>query len=395
MGGAMELNVKTLFLINVAVLFLSAVTASYFWRQYRDNVWLLWWSLATGLGAAALLFVGLFGPVPPVAIGAPAGVMLFACYVLIWQSMRVFNGRPLHALRLIAIVFAFVAVFAVVVAFGASVGHRAQLLTAGLMMFAGLASYEVWRGARDELPRARLVMAGLFAVMAIVLAARTALPWLSPESELADVFYDPLGGLSSLVNSISIVGLSIALLMMANERTSDRHRRLALTDELTGLPNRRYFLTQAELLLRRHGRDTLACILMMDLDRFSKVNQRFGHAGGDEALVWFASLLRRQLRSSDLVARYGGEEFCALLMSANQAQALATAERIRASLAAEPVAIQGQRHPVTVSIGVALLRSGEIAAALQKADQALYRAKAEGRNRVAAEQGFDVRLAAN
>src|SRR5262249_12310649 len=102
-AGTMEINVKTLLLINVAVLFLSAVTASYFWRQYRDYVWLLWWSLATGLLGTALLLVGLFGPVPPVVVGAPSVTMLIGGYVMIWESMRLFNGRRAYPLRVVAI----------------------------------------------------------------------------------------------------------------------------------------------------------------------------------------------------------------------------------------------------------------------------------------------------
>jgi diguanylate cyclase (GGDEF)-like protein len=389
----MEINVKTLLLINIAVLCLSSVTASYFWRQYRDYVWLLWWSLATGLTGVALVVVALFGPVPPVAIGAPAVAMLIAGYVMIWESMRAFNGRPARPLRVAAIALVFFTMLVGSVVLGGPVSQRANLASAVLMIFAGLAAYEVSRGRKDEFLRARLAMAGLFAVMTLVLAVRTVLPWLRP-GETANVFYDPLGGLSSLANSICVVGLSIVLIMMANERTSDRHRRLAMTDELTGLPNRRYFLLEAEQRLRRSRKDEAVAILVMDLDHFSEVNERFGHAGGDQALAWFASQLRQRLRSGDLVARYGGEEFCALLTGANQTQALAVAESIRAGLAARPAVLQDQQYPITVSIGVASLRNGDMAAALHAADQALYRAKAAGRNRVAGEDGSDVGLAA-
>jgi diguanylate cyclase (GGDEF)-like protein len=151
---------------------------------------------------------------------------------------------------------------------------------------------------------------------------------------------------------------------------------------------------QADERLRRRRKDAAVYILMMDLDHFAKVNERFGHAGGDEALVWFANLLRRHLRADDLVARHGGEEFCTLLTNTSQTQALAVAEAIRAALAAEPVVLQGQQHPVTVSIGVARLRDSDVTAALNQADQALYRAKAAGRNRVAAEDAPAVDLAA-
>ncbi|MBV8188267.1 MAG: GGDEF domain-containing protein [Alphaproteobacteria bacterium] len=383
----MELDVKTLLTINLAVVCLSSVTACYFWNQYRDNVWLLCWTVATAICGVALLLIRVFGAVPPLAIGPPIVLMLFSSYLLIWESMRLFNGRRLQPLRLGAIVLVFVAVLAVVVWATTGVNQRANFLSASLAILSSLSAYEVLRKDNEEFLRTRLAMAALFGAMAIVLALRAILGWLEPATATIDAYYDPLGGFSSLVNSIAIIGLSIALMMMANERTSGRHRRLALTDELTGLPNRRYFLTQAEQLLRRGGKDAPACILMMDLDHFSKVNERFGHTGGDEALISFAALLRQQLRSGDLVARYGGEEFCVLLIGPDRTQGLQLAEAIRSALAAKPVTIRGRLHPLTVSIGLAPLRGGDIDAALQLADKALYRAKGAGRNRVATWDG--------
>jgi diguanylate cyclase (GGDEF)-like protein len=321
--------------------------------------------------------------------------MLIGGYVMIWESMRLFNGRQAHVLRVVAIVLAFFMLLVGSAVLGGSVNQRANLASAALLIFAALSAYEVSRGGNnDGSVRARLAMAGLFGVMTVVLAVRTVLPLLRPDGETANVFYDPLGGLSSLTNSICAIGLSIVLIMMANERANDRYRRLAMTDELTGLPNRRYFLLQAEQCLRRRRKGAAACILMMDLDHFSDVNARFGHAGGDEALAWFASLLRGKLRDDDLVARYGGEEFCALLTEADQTKAQAVAETIRAGLSSQSVVLQGQPHSLTVSIGIARLRNDDITAALHDADQALYRAKAAGRNRVAGNDGSAIDLAA-
>jgi diguanylate cyclase (GGDEF)-like protein len=332
-----------------------------------------------------MLLLGLFGPTPPVAVGFPAVVLLFTGYAVIWQCMRLFNGRPRSLLSLLGVVVAFAAVIAVVITQGATVGQRANLLSVALAMAAALSAYEVSRNRDAEFVGARLGMTALFGLMAISLSARALLSWLQPASATADAFYDPLHGASSLVNSVSVICLSIGLIMMAHERTSGRHRKLALTDELTGLPNRRLFLTQAERLARRAARNGKpACLLMMDLDHFAQVNERFGHAGGDEALALFAARLRRLVRSDDLVARYGGEEFCALLAGASRDEALAVAHEICAGLAARSITIQGKPHRLTVSIGVSEVRRNDIDAALQEADEALYRAKAAGRNRVAA-----------
>jgi diguanylate cyclase (GGDEF)-like protein len=252
-----------------------------------------------------------------------------------------------------------------------------------LCVFATLATYESSRRDGNEFLRMRLVMTVLLGLTAAGLILRTGFAWFRPAAAPAQAFYDPLNGVSTLVISLLLAGLSISLMMMAGERTSGRHRRLALTDDLTGLPNRRYFLTQADRVLRRARNDVPVSILMMDLDHFSEVNERFGHAGGDAALVRFAELLRRRFRSSGLVARYGGEEFCALLPGTSESQALGIANALRADLASSCLDLQGLEHTVTVSIGVAAVRNGDLTTALHEADAALYRAKGEGRNRVA------------
>jgi diguanylate cyclase (GGDEF)-like protein len=138
------------------------------------------------------------------------------------------------------------------------------------------------------------------------------------------------------------------------------------------------------LARRGNGKAKRACILMMDLDHFSRVNEAFGHAGGDDALAAFAALLRRMMRDDDIVARYGGEEFCALLGDVDWETAVRVAEQIRRRLAALPLDIGGRPHTLTVSIGVAAVGDGDIGRALRAADQALYVAKAQGRNRVVA-----------
>jgi len=125
---------------------------------------------------------------------------------------------------------------------------------------------------------------------------------------------------------------------------------------------------------------------MMDLDHFSEVNQRFGHAGGDHALVAFARLLREQVPPTHIVARYGGEEFCAFLGGVEAAEATRIAERIRVTVAAQPIDIRGQIFKLTVSIGIAALYDGDLGAAVRHADEALYQAKAQGRDQVVLSQ---------
>ena len=162
-------------------------------------------------------------------------------------------------------------------------------------------------------------------------------------------------------------------------------RNLAVTDTLTGVWNRRHGteLLTADLSARRPGQ--ALSLLMLDIDHFKTINDTFGHQAGDHVLIEIASRLRRSLRGSDMVARWGGEEFVVLLRDCALPDALRLAEDIRAAIAELPFGAMGS---LTVSVGVAEARAGEdLTTWLERADQALYRAKRSGRNEVAADSG--------
>ncbi|MDU9415974.1 diguanylate cyclase [Pseudomonas sp. zfem005] len=161
---------------------------------------------------------------------------------------------------------------------------------------------------------------------------------------------------------------------------------LATTDFLTQLPNRRHFMARLEeelaRLQRAPGRG--AVLLMCDLDHFKVINDRWGHGVGDDALRHFAALLAGQMRRVDLAGRMGGEEFAVLLNEADHASALVFAQRLQQQMLETPLRHQGEVIPLTVSIGITTLDAGDAnaEAALSRSDLALYRAKAEGRNRI-------------
>lgn len=170
----------------------------------------------------------------------------------------------------------------------------------------------------------------------------------------------------------------------ARKRVAEELERLASTDPLTGLPNRRYFFDRAESILASSGRPVEALsVVMVDIDHFKNVNDRFGHAGGDAVLRETAGRLQRAVRAGDLIARFGGEEFALLLPRTDERTAVEVAERLRLSVAAGPMPAGKAEVAVTVSLGVATARDVSVSLdeLLQRADLALYAAKEGGRNR--------------
>jgi two-component system cell cycle response regulator len=161
---------------------------------------------------------------------------------------------------------------------------------------------------------------------------------------------------------------------------------MAITDALTGLYNRRYMETHVGTLVEQAAtRGKPLTVLVLDIDYFKSINDGHGHDAGDDVLREFALRIRKSIRGIDLACRYGGEEFVVVMPETDLAVATMVAERLRRRIASEPFLIQkGARSvEVTISIGIAALGSGDNAASvLKRADQALYRAKRDGRNRV-------------
>jgi len=173
-------------------------------------------------------------------------------------------------------------------------------------------------------------------------------------------------------------------ILMSKQHDDARMERLATTDDLTGLLNRRAFFARAEaartLSLRLRQPITL---LMLDIDHFKQLNDRFGHATGDEALVKFAATCREALRGHDILGRLGGEEFALALPGTDLDGAIHAAERLRQGVVDTRLLTCGNSYVMTVSIGVVLIDADEdLPTGLARADHALYEAKRNGRNRV-------------
>ncbi len=169
--------------------------------------------------------------------------------------------------------------------------------------------------------------------------------------------------------------------------------KTSATDFLTGVLNRRAFMLQAERELARsaHDGETL-CMMILDLDHFKRINDTYGHPGGDVVLQHFAAIAQKVLRPGDLLGRLGGEEFCLILPGMNLSGGMQVAERIRETVALSAVAVEQATVFVTVSIGMLCVTGGTLPENMGRADKLLYQAKSNGRNRI--ESAFGEQLEA-
>ena len=214
---------------------------------------------------------------------------------------------------------------------------------------------------------------------------------LATEPMPADlILYPEPGGFAPAARALASSLAAQASIALENARRHRLVERQAATDELTGLPNRRLFMQAltGEVARARRTHEMFSVVLL-DLDDFKSVNDVYGHDAGDRALREFADVLRRAMRESDVAARLGGEEFGCLLPATDAEGAGVLAERIRADLADRAILLpDGRAVSTTVSLGIAVYPQAKTAEALLRlADRALYRAKAEGKNRVVASGG--------
>jgi diguanylate cyclase (GGDEF)-like protein len=208
------------------------------------------------------------------------------------------------------------------------------------------------------------------------------LPWLPTSNQVFESVWMTVLSFEALLFTIAI---AFILLAMAKERAEHRHKTAALVDPLTGIANRRAFLEDGEAQLKRQATDPRpTAVMLLDLDNFKSINDRFGHAIGDRVLGIFAEVASGCLRRIDLFGRLGGEEFAAVLFDTTSERALAVGEEIRTRFAASTREVEDCPVIATVSVGIVISHDAvlDLSTLLAQADHALYRAKDNGRNRV-------------
>jgi diguanylate cyclase (GGDEF)-like protein len=378
-----NLDLNTLFLVTIYVEAILGLLLLFAWVQNPDVRGVAWWGSAHLLRAGSITMFGMYGQLPDALSIDLANAILLSSFAVTWTGARIFDGGKPASLGLVAgaALWLFVSRLPL---FDTSMEFRALLSCGIIAAYTWLTAAEFWRGRAEPLVSRLPAIFMLFAHGALFLLRpplAALLPWSPTNQVFGSVWLTVLSS-EALMFTISI---AFILLAMAKERAEQSHRTAALVDPLTGLANRRgFFQESARIGKRQADNPQLAAVMLIDLDNFKSINDRFGHAVGDKVLQIFAETAIQAVRPSDFVGRIGGEEFAAVLYNVGRERALTIAERLRAAFAEATAVVDDRAIGATASVGMAFCDHAELdlPELLTQADKALYAAKKFGRNRV-------------
>jgi diguanylate cyclase (GGDEF)-like protein len=377
-----QIDPPTLILYTAVLLAVVGGLFVFFWSREKQRASLVWFVLPFVMGV-----IGATMAVNPASKVGDWGTRVGTTFILLaygfaWQMVRVFyHRRPLLVFVFVPTIFWFVLSATVIKEWQLFV-ISAMIRTALMAAFTGLCAYEFWRSRDEDDPPSRRILFGVFAVYCLFYVVRIPIMPLVPM---------PIGMAPTAVWAIIVYNFATVLLVLlvtifmialSRERSSARNYSMAMQDAMTQVYNRRAYHEQMQRL-GPNGDDPIRpyALLLLDIDSFKSINDRFGHPMGDKAIILAAQAAVVTLRKDDRVFRMGGEEFACLLLDTNLQQAYEAAERVRAAFQKIGATIDGEQIDATISIGVATT-DGRLSAdqVFAQADAALYRAKRSGRN---------------
>ncbi len=383
----MTADVHTLLLV-VTVTSVAMAGALLLLGGGRRQGGLLYWAMGLLLGGAGYALYLLRGSIPDVLSGVLGNALLSAMFCSLIAAVQCFQGRTPRWLGLLP---APVLMAALMAGLPPDLPLRVTLSNA---LLAAQALWLLWilraPGAATHGRGACLLMAGV-GLQAALLLARSAASAALGQQGVTTMLGGTVQTLTFMVMFNALLVASMGFVFMGKEHADERNRRLAAQDELTGVANRRSIIAALDRDVARsqRTREPLA-LMMIDVDHFKQVNDRFGHLAGDAVLRNVASVLRQRVRAQDIVGRYGGEEFLVVLPDTTREGAYQLALQLCAAVQNTPCLRGGESIAVTVSIGVfggRLEPEDHWDLLLHAADSALYRAKQAGRNRAELAQG--------
>jgi diguanylate cyclase (GGDEF)-like protein len=382
--GRMALDVGTLLTVLLIVCAVLTALLALTWAQSRSVPAFGIWTICFGLCTLAAGLLAARDRLPGLLAIDIANALRFAAFGLAWHAVRRLGGKQGSWFVALMPAATWVAALAFLMLDGAGIKTRILASAPVMVGYALGLTFELWRAA----PRFRWIArpaAIVLGVHAAIFALRFVMALFGSDSFLVEtaIVTGPLSPFAILEMLVVAIAIAFLLLSAAKEEVGMRHRQAALIDPLTGVGNRRGFDSEVERIFADAMRkDGPMALILFDLDHFKEINDNFGHPAGDRILRTLTRTVAAHLRPDDVLGRLGGDEFGILLADTRIEQAQILAERVRRAVAAMVVRTDPTVR-FTVSIGVAGLRQGESPDILfERADAALYRAKACGRNRV-------------
>jgi diguanylate cyclase (GGDEF)-like protein len=350
------------------------------WLQHqRMTALALWGSGFITASVATTLIIVLRGTIPNFWSIIVGNALLASAYGILWCGARKFDDKNVSILLALAGVLLWIVACSIGPIY-ARPEARATVMAAIGIVYTLLAFFELWRGCGDDVWRWPIMVLLLAHAAAIPIHIPLAGALTHPDPSDVDLF-------TFSIFEGAFICISVAYLLggLVKDQIARSYQRASLIDPLTGVTNRHGFFQRGERMLRRarFAREPMA-LIMFDLDQFKRINDRYGHHVGDEILTAFCKVATSHLRPNDLFGRIGGEEFAILLPDTGLEDAVWLADRTRASI--EAASYNAGEHTIraTASVGVACCNeaTADLTGLLKAADEALYRAKKAGRNRV-------------
>jgi diguanylate cyclase (GGDEF)-like protein len=388
----MVLDVRTMAILSAITPLMLGVVMTYYWRRRKVYGGFGRWVLANYGFSIGYALLSLRDTFPFFLSVILSNIIIMYGEILIFEGTQKFFGRPPFSLPNYLLLIAYTPLQIYFTYLQPDVNIRIALVSVVYTILIARTGFSLCQGTIPGLKKIARNTSYVFFIVALFSLSRGI--HASLQSNQIALFSDELSAWYSVVFIAAILGWTFYFFILNSARLEldleTAHRELALianTDSLTDLYNRRFFLTRAETELQRAGRYGYELsFLLVDIDDFKTINDRFGHAMGDQVIVLVAELLRSGVRNFDIVSRYGGDEFCIMLTNANQQKALVIAERLRAEIENTPITLNSHTQSLTISIGLSNYCSSdsELGSILQRADEALYLAKKQGRNLVKA-----------
>ena len=380
----------TIIMLMGVCLVLSASMNMVLWKR-KTYPGFGWWTAGMTAFAVAFILLPLRNIIPDIFSIALASILEIAASLLFLEGSRNFRGKEVRK-YFIVIVLAAYTVFQLYLPFIDKEYYiRIIVISFLLATIFGLTALEFWLKVPIDLRFSYWSIGSMFAVFGTFMFVRGVVSCLSPpaQDELAPGI---LHAMTFILAMLLGIAWTIRFIILNAERleydlisTQAELKKMATTDFLTGIANNRMFRQLGEREISRAERHkSPLTVLMIDLDFFKKVNDNYGHAAGDRVLVCFADICKKNLRDFDVFGRLGGEEFAVLLPQTSRQDGKILAERLCDTIAQSEIDIGDKSLRITVSIGVSELmpREDKLDAVLKRADDAMYEAKQNGRNRV-------------